>query len=1246
MNEVPLNPIQKNAWNPQSPDSQLEIASACLESKHYGRVIEICCGLVLENPALARAHFFLGIAYYARGQYEISAGCFERAIELKPDYGHAHMNLGNAHHALGRWSAAIASYQRAAELMPDQAVVYFNLAGSQQKIGQLQEAARSIETTIELSSRYPRAFKRLGDILAELHLQQQALDAYRTAIEQDPTDTHAYVAMGSVLRSLQRFQDAVACYQQALAINPNSAGALTNLGNVYLDMGMFDEAYHCHEKAVANSPNDVTCLCNLGGVLQRLGMQRQAIDCYSRAIQIDPLCSKPHFNSAIALLSLGEYDRGFQMYEWRWKEVTAMRPFPCPEWDGTSLENRSILLHAEQGLGDTIQIIRLVRKVRERLPARIVVECQPELCRLLSNLDGIDELVSQGSPLPATDLHAPLMSLPRILKLQPSQFSQTAPYLVANAELVDHWRKILDRTPGIHIGICWQGSSRYPKDRFRSIPLSAFSEIANMPGVHLICLQKGAGFEQIQSVNFNLVDFSNALDESNGPFMDTAAIMANLDLIITIDSSIAHLAGALGIKTWVALSAVPDWRWQQQGTTSAWYPSVKLFRQTKVNHWDPVFSEIRNAVYDEFSINKRGEVGEHHSTKFPASKQNSIGPDGIHDQSAITEPLKTTVMLAPGSIGSILNVASQQRLEGKLDEAIDTLRRLLFVEPKLVLAAHALAELLLETNQTSEAKSGFAYVLQLEPNNLNAALKLGVIASQEKKSGEAAFAFQQATKIDPNSAISHRYFGMSLNELSDFGAAVEPLRRAVELEPTNAENHLVLGNALSGLNQLAEAAKCYVTATQIADDPLVPLLNLGNCLTSQGKYQKANSCFRRILSLDPRFSAAHLSLGINFESMGRLEDALFHFTECLNILPNNDVALVNLGVIHDRLREYDKADECFRTAISVAPENTAARFNLGMVHLRNGNWREGFELYELRTGLPGVSKPIVQTPRWNGESLQGKTLLVMHEQGMGDCIQFVRYMLPLKQLGARVLLQCRNSMMRLIRTCEGIDQIVSHKDPLPEHDFHIRLLSLPYVFGTTPNNIPRAIPYLHAERERVDAWRERLRPDVGFKIGIVWRGNPGYRSDRWRSAPLELFHRFCSAGPIQFYSLQKEDVREDIQRVSHLFHVHDFGSELDCDGAFLDSAAIMKCMDLVVSVDTSPNHLAGALGVPVWLALSYSSDWRWMLDRDDTPWYPTAKIFRQKTSNGWPDVFERMSRELYSQLASHSLSKGINAVGS
>ena len=325
---------------------------------------------------------------------------------------------------------------------------------------------------------------------------------------------------------------------------------------------------------------------------------------FERALSLKADYPVPHFNLALVWLTHGDFERGWTKYDWRWTQPGFIRrEFSQRLWDGTHLGGKTILLHAEDGLGDTLHFIRYASLVRER-GGNVIVECQSALVRLLQGVPGISRLVAQGAPLPGFDVQAPLLSLPGIFHTVLETIPAKVPYLHADRNLVEHWRRELQKSDvkstgldtgrSLRVGIAWQGNPGFLHDRLRSIPLAHFAKLAKVPGLQLVSLQKGPGKEQLleQKDEFSVLDLGNRVDEKYGGFMDTAAIMQNLDLVITSDTVIAHLAGALGVPVWVALALAPDWRWLLNREDSPWYPTMRLFRQRSQGDWDEVFERI------------------------------------------------------------------------------------------------------------------------------------------------------------------------------------------------------------------------------------------------------------------------------------------------------------------------------------------------------------------------------------------------------------------------------------------------------------------------------------------------------------------------------------------------------------------------------------------------------------------------------------------------------------------------------
>ncbi|MEC9005015.1 MAG: hypothetical protein VX644_16700, partial [Planctomycetota bacterium] len=310
-----------------------------------------------------------------------------------------------------------------------------------------------------------------------------------------------------------------------------------------------------------------------------------------------------------------------------------------------------------------------------------------------------------------------------------------------------------------------------------------------------------------------------------------------------------------------------------------------------------------------------------------------------------------------------------------------------------------------------------------------------------------------------------------------------------------------------------------------------------------------------------------------------------------------------------------------------------AHVTQGIISLLQGNFKRGWLAYEWRRQCSEFSISEYQEPVWDGSSLEGRTILVHHEQGLGDMIQFVRYATIFARQGARVIVKAQKSLVKLLEPFQDIDTLVTDDSELPEFDVHVPMLSIPGKLQTTFDNIPTDIPYLQADESLVDQWRERLLPYDGFKVGIVWQGSPCFETDPQRSIPVEYFFRLAGIPGVRLFSLQKGYGAEQLESRPDNIHVVDFGEDLDgAAGPFMDTAAILRNLDLLISSDTSVPHLAGALGVRSWVALSLCPDWRWFLDREDSPWYPTMRLFRQERLGEWDNVFDRIATDLAAEV--------------
>lgn len=465
-------------------------------------------------------------------------------------------------------------------------------ASERLKQGQAAPAAEALEHALRLRPDWPELHNSLGVALRLQGRLDEALSHCREAVRLAPDMAEARNNLGSMLTEQGNLEEAIDSLRDAIRLKPDFANAHSNLGVVFYRQHRYAEAVAEYRQALAYNPAFAEAHNNLGSVLFDLGQAAEALASFNEAIRLQPDYRQAHLGRALVWLSRGDYEQGWPEFEWR---LSAGRSPPghVRRWTGDELAGRTLLLEAEQGLGDTLQFVRYASLVR-RQGGRVVLACQPRLVPLLAaSCPTVDQVVPQAETRPPFDVSLPLFSLPGLFGTTLASVPADLPYLHLQRSLVEKWRAILSDVPGFKVGIAWQGNPQYHGDPERSFPLTEFEALARVPSVRLISLQKGPGAEQLLAAqrHFPVIEFEQ-LDETAGPFMDTAAMMKSLDLVITCDSAICHLAGALGVRTWVAIAAAPDWRWLQDRDDSPWYPTLRLFRQEKIGDWKGVMRRM------------------------------------------------------------------------------------------------------------------------------------------------------------------------------------------------------------------------------------------------------------------------------------------------------------------------------------------------------------------------------------------------------------------------------------------------------------------------------------------------------------------------------------------------------------------------------------------------------------------------------------------------------------------------------
>ena len=1039
-----------------------------------------------EPHAALKALFDRANTEHAAGRRaEAEATCRE-ILALDDQYFGAWHLLGILALHDGDPQAALTHIERAVELAPSRADCRNSLGFALRALNRDPEAETAFRKAIEFDPEFFEAHYQLGNICRQSRRNAEAEASYRRALALRPDHPQALNNLGAALGELRRFDEAAGLFRRAIEIRPGYAEAYINLGHALRASGHPAEAEAACRQALALAPGAFAAHLTRGLALQDLGRLDEALESFRRAKPEDHDYPKAVASEGCLHLLRGNFAAGWEKYEARWRiGDLPPRDFAAAQWRGEAIEGKTILLHAEQGFGDTIQFLRYLPLVLAR-GAKVIVEVQKPLLSLTAGISGISCL-ARGEPLPAFDLHCPLLSLPLVFSTRLKTIPADVPYLAAPRERIAHWRERVGDWPGLKVGIAWAGSPVHRNDVNRSIPLARLAPLLDVAQARWFSLQVGARAANLAAVSAEkVIDLSAEL----GDFAETAAAIANLDLVITVDTAVAHLAGALGKPVWTMLPFAPDWRWLLERSDSPWYPTMRLFRQARAGDWDGVVGDVRRALQER--------VGRGTSSPSRAA-------------------LRDEYM-------ALVNAANEYH--------------------------------------------------------------------RAKRHVECEAALRRALSIDPTNSTAWHVLALTRFELGEKEEAVELLRKALALSPRTAEYHKDLGIMLHGVR----------------------------------RFDAALASSRRAIELQPDDPATQNSVGATLAELGRWDEAITAYRQALALNPEYYECWTNLAHAQQALLKLDEAADSYRRALGIRYDYTEAQCSSAMLSLLRGDYANGFTQFEWRWRMKIMTPREFDKPRWQGESLKGRTVLLYAEQGFGDTLQCLRFVPEVVARGGRVILELPRALVRLATSLQGGGEIVVQGQELPRFDVHCAFMSLPRVLGVTLDNLPaRHVPYLHADPSAIERWARRLAgTGSGLKIAIAWAGNPKHAADARRSIAIESLTELTRLPHACFYSVQIGERAQDLALLPP-DSVVDIGSEL---GDFAETAAALAHMDLLITVDTAVAHLAGSVGRPCWLLLPFSPDWRWLVGRDDSPWYPSLRLFRQPSPGAWSDVIATITREL------------------
>jgi len=613
--------------------------------------------------------------------------------------------------------------------------------------------------------------------------------------------------------------------------------------------------------------------------------------------------------------------------------------------------------------------------------------------------------------------------------------------------------------------------------------------------------------------------------------------------------------------------------------------------------------------------------------------------------------------------GDALHLAGCLRYQKRDHEAgIALVRQAIAVNPELAAAHDNLGLMLRSRGELAEAEASHRRAAEAKPDHPDAYSHLGVVLFRQNRRDEAIECYRRAIALKPDHAEAHNNLGAALLAQGNLDEAVESHRRAVAAKPDYVEAYNNLALALKQLGRSEEAAESLRRAIAVRPSYAPAYANLGNLMREQGDLDTAIDWYRQAIAADNGLVEAHTGVAFALQQRGRLAEAAESYRRALALKPGDVDALCNLGALlngfdrpeeaaecysrvlagqpsHVAARcnmgvalmarnEIEGAIECYRRAIALSPDFADAYWNLSLAQLVQGDFTNGWRGYEWRLRTKRHAPRDFEQPVWAGERLAGKTILLHQEQGLGDTIQFMRYVPQVAARGGRVVLEVQPPLARLAATLDGVSEIVTVGTKLPHFDFHCSLLSLPDRFATNLGSIPNEVPYLTPDPKAVEHWRARLGGGPQLKIGIAWAGNRSHKNDRNRSVAIERLLPILEIPGIRWISIQVGERAGDLARLP-VGLVTDLAHHI---GDFADTAAVIANLDLVIAVDTAVVHLAGALGRPVWAMLAFAPDWRWLLDREDSPWYPSLRLIRQARPGDWNGVLVKLRQALAQRL--------------
>lgn len=1149
------------------------------------------------------------------------------------------------------------------------------------QLGRADEGLVKIQSALKLQPTNAQALSNLGLVLRKMGRAEEALTVCDKVLAVRPDDAEALFNRGTTLRLLKRPAEALGSYDQALAIRPDYAEAHNSRGNALRDLGRSEEALACYDKALALRPVNAEALYNRGIALRDLRRSEEALVSYNKALAIQPDFAEALLNRGLAL-----GDHGEPGAEADFEHALRVKPDLVAARIGKCMAQLPVLYRDEPEIAARRSayaryLDQFCTDVEEGSVAGDLAEAigssqpfylayQGQNDRELQRRYGALACRAMADSYPAPNLPPPPGPGEKVRVGIVSGFFR---HHTVWKMLIRGWLSQLDRAKfeifGYHTQPRRDDESEFAAascDRFVRAPLSLarwreeiladaphvliYPEIGMDSGSAQLAAQRLAPVQCVSyghpnTTGYPTIDYflSGALMEPpDGQDHYTERLVRLPNLSIYYDPPVSQAVtldrAELGLRPGGPVFWCGQSLFKYLPQFDQVFPRIAgqvgdcqfvFFEAAQSRAVTVLFKRRLERAFAEFGLKATDYcviVPRLAIERFVATiglcdvALDSLGFTGggttldclTHDIPIVTMPgrlmrgRQTTAVLQmmgvtetiAGTVDDYVSLAVRLARDPSWRNAVR--RRMAENKHRVYRDRECIAAL--ETflgrvargevvSDVSVATPGPASKAAVEP--IAAQLDSGFALHQEGKFEEAALHYAAILSEEPEHFDALHLLGVVRFQQGRHDEGLEKIQSALKLNPTSA----------------------------------AALSNLGRVLAGLGRFEEALAHYDKALAVQPDHPEALNNRGIALRELGRPADAIASYNRALAVRPRYAEALNNRGAALQDLKRFEEARASYDMAIAVRPDYASALNNRGLVALLLGDFAAGWTDHEHRWGRAGAPprRLIAGYPVWQGQDLRRQRIIVYEEQGLGDIIQFSRFLPLLGALGAEITFLVRPSMQRLLRSLAATVQFCDMPPSGQAFDYQIALMSLPWGFGVTPTTVPAEIPYLRPEEPLLAKWRQRI-GDSGLRIGICWQGNPSAKVDFGRSIPLRCFRPLAAVDGARLISLQRTHGLEQLSALPAEMKVETLGADVD-DGpdAFVDTAAITANLDLVITSDTSIAHLAGALGRPVWVVLRHVPDWRWMLDRADSPWYPTARLFRQLQPGDWGEVFERVA---------------------